>query len=76
VKNAEPDGPQRVVLLVFGAGLADRLASSIAAGRRELAAAVRGWADKYAVSLEELEGESSAAAGELGDWLKELGYAR
>ncbi|MFC8201988.1 N-6 DNA methylase [Streptomyces sp. NPDC057298] len=76
VKNAEPNGTRRVVLLVFGAGMADRLDASIAAGRRELTAAVRGWADKYAVSLEELEGESSAAVGELGDWLKELGYAR
>ncbi|MFD3312144.1 N-6 DNA methylase [Streptomyces sp. NPDC058694] len=75
-KEDEPGGARRVVLRVFDVGLADRLDASIATGRRELAAAVRGWADKYAVSLEELEGESSAAAGELGDWLKELGYAR
>ncbi|GGZ65999.1 type I restriction-modification system subunit M [Streptomyces bluensis] len=74
--KAEVDGAQRVVLTVFGAGLADRLDAAVAAGRRELVAAIRGWADKYAVSLEELEGESEAAAGELGAWLKELGYAR
>jgi type I restriction enzyme M protein len=76
VKDDGPGGSERVVLRVFDVGLGDRLDASIASGRRELAAAVRGWADKYAVSLDELEGESSAAAGELGDWLKELGYAR
>ncbi|WP_409469535.1 type I restriction-modification system subunit M [Streptomyces sp. HC307] len=75
-KKAAAGGAQRVVLTVFGAGLADRLDAAVAAGRRELVAAIRGWADKYAVSLEELEGDSEAAAGELGAWLKELGYAR
>jgi type I restriction enzyme M protein len=48
----------------------------VAAGRRELVAVFRRWVEKYGVSLSELEGESEAAAGELGEWLEVLGYGR
>ncbi|MFE1826304.1 N-6 DNA methylase [Streptomyces yangpuensis] len=74
--KAEPDGAQRVVLSVLDEALSTRLTASVAAGRRELVASVRRWADKYAVSLEALEAESAGAAGEFGEWLRELGYAR
>ncbi|MFF4804623.1 N-6 DNA methylase [Streptomyces sp. NPDC001351] len=74
--KAEEGGARRVTLEVLAAGLSGRLDAVVAAGRRELAAVIRGWAAKYEVSLEDLEGESEAAAGDLGGWLKELGYAR
>ncbi|MFJ5533626.1 N-6 DNA methylase [Streptomyces sp. NPDC093261] len=73
--KAEENGARRVALEVFGAGLSDRLDAAVAAGRRELVAAFRSWAAKYELSLDALEGESGAAAGELGRWLRELGYA-
>lgn len=76
VAKAEEGGARRVVLEVFGLGLSARLDAAVASGRRDLVATMRNWASKYAVSLEDLEGESEAAAGELGRWLKELGYAR
>ncbi|MFJ6992952.1 N-6 DNA methylase [Streptomyces sp. NPDC003090] len=74
--KAEQDGAQRVVLSVMDRSLSTRLDAAVAAGRRELVASVQRWAEKYAVSLEDLEAESAGAAGEFGDWLKELGYAR
>ncbi|MFD4901564.1 N-6 DNA methylase [Streptomyces sp. NPDC058411] len=76
VRDAEAGGPERVVLEVLDTDLSGRLDSATAARRRELVAAFRGWAEKYAVSLTDLEAESDGAAGELGTWLKELGYAR
>lgn len=76
VRDAEKGGPERVVLEVLDTDLSGRLDSAAAGRRRELVAAFRGWAEKYAVSLTDLETESDAAADELGTWLKELGYAR
>ncbi|MEU7383065.1 class I SAM-dependent DNA methyltransferase [Streptomyces sp. NPDC042207] len=70
------DGGQRVVLEVLGEGLSTRLDAAAAAGRRELVASLRRWAEKYAVSLTELEADSDGAAEEFGAWLKELGYGR
>ncbi|MFD5450680.1 N-6 DNA methylase [Streptomyces sp. NPDC003470] len=70
------DGGQRVVLEVLGEGLSTRLDAMSAAGRRELVTVFRRWAEKYAVSLAELEADSEGAAEEFGAWLKELGYAR
>ncbi|MGW0751415.1 N-6 DNA methylase [Streptomyces sp. NPDC002587] len=74
--KAEDGGAQRVVLSVLDEALSTRLNAAVAAGRRELVASVQRWAEKYAVSLEDLEAESAGAAGEFGTWLKELGYAR
>ncbi|MGW3552175.1 N-6 DNA methylase [Streptomyces griseoincarnatus] len=70
------DGGQRVVLRVLGEGLSTRLDAMAAEGRRGLVASFRRWAEKYAVSLAELEADSEGAAEEFGAWLKELGYAR
>ncbi|MGW0034188.1 N-6 DNA methylase [Streptomyces sp. NPDC003314] len=74
--KAEEGGAQRVVLSVMDGALFGRLDAAVAAGRRELVACLRRWAEKYEVSLEDLEAESTGAAGEFGAWLKELGYAR
>ncbi|MFB7953016.1 N-6 DNA methylase [Streptomyces sp. NPDC056045] len=74
VRDAEAGGPERVVLEVLDGDLSGRLDSAMAARRRELVAAFRNWAEKYTVSLTDLEAESDEAAGELGTWLKELGY--
>ncbi|MEV5602472.1 class I SAM-dependent DNA methyltransferase [Streptomyces sp. NPDC052299] len=76
VKSGEKDGPERVVLEVLNADLSGRLDAAAAGRRRELVAVFRRWAEKYGVSLRDLERESDAAADELGMWLKELGYAR
>ncbi|MDH6700309.1 class I SAM-dependent DNA methyltransferase [Streptomyces sp. MAA16] len=73
--KADDDG-QRVVLTVLSEGLIARLDAASAAGRRELVAVYRRWAEKYAVSLAELESESGLAAEEFGTWVEELGYGR
>ncbi|MFI8179238.1 N-6 DNA methylase [Actinacidiphila glaucinigra] len=74
--KAEKDGAQGAVLSVLDEALSTRLETAVAVGQRELVASVQRWAEKYAVSLEDLEAESADAVGEFGDWLKELGYAR
>ncbi|MEI5135868.1 class I SAM-dependent DNA methyltransferase [Streptomyces libani] len=74
--KASERGAQEVVLSVLDEALSTRLHTAVATGRGELVASVQRWAEKYAVSLEDLEAESTGAAGELADWLKELGYAR
>ncbi|WP_234324011.1 hypothetical protein [Streptomyces sp. NRRL S-481] len=70
------DGGQRVVLEVLGEGLSTRLDAMSAEGRRELVAVFRRWAEKYAVSLTELEADSDGATEDFAAWLKGLGYAR
>ncbi|MFI1955556.1 N-6 DNA methylase [Streptomyces xinghaiensis] len=76
LKKAEDGGAREVVLSVLDGELGARLDAAVAEGRRELVAVFRRWAEKYAVSLEELEAESAEAAEEFGKWLRELGYAR
>ncbi|MFE9883603.1 N-6 DNA methylase [Streptomyces scopuliridis] len=76
VANATDGEAERVVLEVLDGDLGRRLGAAVASGRRELVAAFRRWAEKYEVSLAELEAESGGAAGELAGWLEELGYAR
>ncbi|MCX4589084.1 N-6 DNA methylase [Streptomyces sp. NBC_01549] len=69
-------GAEDVVLRVLNGDLSARLDAAVAAGRREIVAAFRRWVDKYAVSLTDLESESTGAERELGEWLRGLGYAR
>ncbi|MFE0046476.1 type I restriction-modification system subunit M [Streptomyces albireticuli] len=76
VQKAEEGGAERVVLEVLDGDLSARLDAAVASGRRELVAVFRRWAEKYAVSLDELEKGSAGAAGEFGEWLGELGYGR
>jgi type I restriction enzyme M protein len=60
---------------VFEEKLRAELAAVVAGGRRELVARFLGWAEKYEVSLAELEHEGDAAGLEFAGWLKGLGYA-
>lgn len=73
---ADEERTREVVLAILNESLLARLEAAVAVGRRELVAAFRRWAEKYAVSLAELEGESAGAQGELTGWLEDLGYGR
>ncbi|GCB45852.1 class I SAM-dependent DNA methyltransferase [Streptomyces sp. NL15-2K] len=73
---ADRERTQEIVLDVLNEDLSGRLDAALAVGRRELVAVFRRWVEKYRVSLSELEGESEAAQGELGEWLEVLGYGR
>jgi type I restriction enzyme M protein len=73
---ADEERTREVVLAVLDEDLSGRLDAAVAVGRRELVAVFRRWAEKYAVSLSELEGAGEAAQGELRGWLEELGYGR
>lgn len=75
-KLPEADGPEGVVLAVLRRDLSDRLNAALARGRREIVASFRRWAEKYEVSLTDLEGESGDAAKGLEEWLGALGYGR
>ena len=67
---------QEIVLAVVNEDLTGRLDAAVSDGRRELVAVFRRWAEKYAVSLTELEVASEASRRDLQDRLKELGYGR
>jgi type I restriction enzyme M protein len=75
-KLSEPGGPEGVVLAVLRRDLSDRLNAALAAGRREIVASFRRWAEKYEVSLTDLEDASGDAAQGLAEWLGALGYGR
>ncbi|MEN3536502.1 class I SAM-dependent DNA methyltransferase [Microbispora sp. ZYX-F-249] len=71
----DEDQRRDLVLGVLRTALATRLDSRTAAARRLFETAFRTWADKYAVTLRDLEAQREAAAARLEDYLKELGYA-
>ncbi|MFE9682376.1 N-6 DNA methylase [Streptomyces sp. NPDC006285] len=73
---ADGERTQEIVLDVLNEDLSGRLDAAVAVGRRELVATFRRWAEKYAVSLSELEEASDSAQGELTGWLERLGYGR
>ncbi|MFD7816184.1 N-6 DNA methylase [Streptomyces sp. NPDC059785] len=73
---ADDERTREVVLAILNESLSARLEAAVAVGRRELVATYRRWAEKYAVSLAELEEESAEAQTELTGWLEELGYGR
>lgn len=58
---ADEERTQEVVLAVLDGDLSGRLDAAVAVGRRALVSAFRRWAEKYAVSLAELEGEAGVA---------------
>jgi type I restriction enzyme M protein len=62
------------VLAVLRDNLSERLAQAVAAGRRELVACFLRWADKYEVSLSDLDIQADEAERDLQAWLKGLGY--
>ncbi|MEA5358516.1 class I SAM-dependent DNA methyltransferase [Amycolatopsis sp., V23-08] len=67
---------REVVIAVVDEDLTGRLDAAVAVGRRELIAVFRRWAEKYSVSLAELDEASGTAQGELENWLEELGYGQ
>ncbi|MBX6168073.1 MAG: SAM-dependent DNA methyltransferase [Thermobispora bispora] len=71
----DEDQRRDLVLGVLRTALATRLDSRTAAARRLFETAFRNWADKYAVTLRDLEAQREAAAARLETYLKELGYA-
>jgi type I restriction enzyme M protein len=73
---ADKHQTQEVVLGVLNEDLTGRLDAAVAVGRRELVSVFRRWAEKYSVSLSELERASEATQEELRNWLEELGYER
>ncbi|WP_061298748.1 N-6 DNA methylase [Herbidospora cretacea] len=68
------DDRRVLVLEVLRLQLSNRLDTRTAAGRRLLESAFRSWADKYAVTLRDLEAQREIAAAHLEAYLKELGY--
>ncbi|MGW5218719.1 N-6 DNA methylase [Nocardia sp. NPDC004085] len=64
-----------LVLSVLLFQLQSRLDSRTAATRRMAESAFRTWADKYAVTLRDLEARRKAATAQLDTYIKELGYA-
>lgn len=64
-----------LVLDVFHNSLSARLDSRVAIARRAVEAAFCAWADKYAVTLRDIEAQREAAAALFETELKGLGYA-
>ncbi|MFG2207703.1 N-6 DNA methylase [Streptomyces sp. NPDC048638] len=71
----DPEGERRVVLELLRDDLAGKLNGHVVRRRRELAEAYGTWADKYAVSLQEIRAGREKAAATLDGFLEELGYA-
>jgi type I restriction enzyme M protein len=63
-----------LVLRILKADLRSRLDARTTASRRIVIDYFRGWADKYAVTLSDLEAQRDAAAVRLNSYLKDLGY--
>lgn len=74
VADLGSDAVQSLVLWVLNSSLADRLDTEVAEGRRSLVGRYRTWADKYAMSLRNLEAQRDEAAARLVSYLKGLGY--
>jgi type I restriction enzyme M protein len=75
MESLDGDSCRDLVLDVLRSQLSVRLESHTAAARRLLEGVFRTWADKYAVTLRNLEAQRVAAAARLDAYLKELGYA-
>ncbi|MEU8279432.1 N-6 DNA methylase [Microbispora bryophytorum] len=67
---------ERHVLAVLHEDLRQRFSRTVDDGRRELIAIFQRWAEKYEISLADLDSQGAEAERELENWLKELGYAR
>ncbi|WP_030918530.1 type I restriction-modification system subunit M [Streptosporangium amethystogenes] len=75
VGTLDADARRDLVIGVLRSQLTSRLESRTATARRLAEAAFRTWADKYAVTLRDLEAQREAATARLENYLKELGYA-
>jgi type I restriction enzyme M protein len=66
---------QETVLAIFKEGLRSELERYVVAHRQQVIAAIENWWDKYRVTLRDIEAERDAAAEQLDEFLKGLGYA-
>lgn len=74
-EKLDDDAETDLVLRIFKADLETRLDARVTAGRRTLIDRFKTWADKYAVTLHDLETQRNATATKLNSYLKDLGYA-
>jgi len=70
--NAETE--EALVIRIFKSDLQDRLDAEVSSGRRALISRYRTWADKYGITLRDLEAQRDKVATKLENYLKELGY--
>lgn len=66
---------QTLVLAIFKDGLTVELERYVTAHRQQVIVTVENWWDKYRVTLQDIEGERDAAAKQLNEFLRGLGYA-
>ncbi|WP_030166586.1 type I restriction-modification system subunit M [Spirillospora albida] len=66
---------EALVMRIFKADLQSRIDIRLTIGRRALADRYRMWADKYAITLPEIEAQRAAASARVNAILKDLGYA-
>lgn len=69
------EGCQELVLAIFKDGLSAELERYVTAHRQQVVVAVENWWDKYRITLQDIETERDAAAQQLSQFLKVLGYA-
>lgn len=70
-----PDEERGLVLDILDEDLAARLDARITRARQAMIARFTAWADKYAVSLDDLESARQASDAQLVAYLQEMGYA-
>jgi type I restriction enzyme M protein len=70
-----PDEERELVLRVLDEDLATRLEARVASARQAMVARFTTWADKYAVSLDDLESARQTSSTSLTRYLQELDYA-
>ncbi|MBO0803551.1 MAG: SAM-dependent DNA methyltransferase [Nocardiopsaceae bacterium] len=75
VSSLTPAEECDLVLRILHEDLAARLDARITRARREMIVRFRTWADKYAVSLDDLETARQASSIRLANYLQALGYA-
>jgi type I restriction enzyme M protein len=75
IAGLDNNSRRNLVIDVLQSQLSSRLESRTTAARRLAESAFRTWADKYAVTLRDIEAQREAATTRLESYLKELGYA-
>ena len=75
VVKLDPETEEALVIRILRSDLQDRLGAQVASGLRALIDRYRGWADKYAVPLRDLEIACDTANQSFNAYLRELGYA-
>jgi type I restriction enzyme M protein len=74
VATLNPESEEALVRRILEADLQDRLNAEVSAGRRALIDRYRTWAEKYAITLRDLQAQREAASVQLNMYLKDLGY--